>query len=51
VHALSKRTEATVGYVRLDNDNNASYSLGGLSAPNNTGVNQDAFAFTIRHRF
>jgi predicted porin len=51
VHALSKRTEATVGYVRLDNDRNSSYNLGGLSTPNSTGVNQDAFAFTVRHRF
>lgn len=50
VHTLSKRTELTLGYVRLNNDSNARYQLGGLSA-NGAGQDQHAFAFGIDHRF
>jgi predicted porin len=50
VHTLSKRTELTAGYVKLDNDSRAAYNLGGLSTPL-AGENQDAFAVTVRHRF
>jgi predicted porin len=50
VHTLSKRTELTAGYVKLNNKANAAYNLGGLSTPL-AGENQDAFAMSIRHRF
>ncbi len=50
VHTLSKRTELTAGYVRLNNDRNAAYQRGGLSA-NGAGQDQSAFAFGIDHRF
>jgi predicted porin len=54
VYTFSKRTEFNFGYVKLDNDGGATYSLGGLSggvalmAP---GTNQDAWAAALRHRF
>jgi len=50
VDTLSKRTEATVGYARLDNKNNASYALGGLSTPAQ-GTDQSVWGVTMRHRF
>ncbi|HEY9446840.1 MAG TPA: hypothetical protein VIQ62_07170, partial [Burkholderiales bacterium] len=50
VNTMSKRTEATIGYARLDNDNRANYSLGGLSAPA-AGETQDTFGVSLRHRF
>jgi predicted porin len=50
VNTISKRTEATIGYAKLKNDNRANYSLGGLSAPA-AGEDQDVFGFSIRHRF
>lgn len=50
VYAASKRTEMTAGYVRLQNDANARYSLGGLTAPQ-AGQNQDAVAMSIKTTF
>jgi len=50
VHALSKRTEMNVGYVRLDNGANASYQLGGVSS-NVNGSDQSAWALSLDHRF
>ena len=50
VHALSKRTEFTAGYVKLDNKANAAYQIYGLSA-NGAGQDQSAFALALDHRF
>lgn len=50
VHALSKRTEFTAGYVKLDNKANAAYNLYGLSS-NRNGEDQSAFAIGFDHRF
>ena len=50
VNKLSKRTEATIGYARLDNDTSATYSLGGVKAPA-AGETQDAFGVSLRHSF
>jgi len=49
-YKLSKRTKLSAGYVKLDNDNNARYSLGGTARPG-AGENQDAFAVSVDHRF
>ena len=49
-YTFSKRTEVGIGYVRLDNDRQGRYSLGGLATPAN-GSNQDAFAVHVRHTF
>jgi predicted porin len=59
VYTFSKRTEFNFGYVKLDNDGNATtggatYSLGGLTgtvASMAPGTNQDAWAASLRHRF
>ena len=50
VHQLSKRTELTLGYVKLKNDRFAAYQLGGVSA-NGPGEDQSAFAMGMYHRF
>jgi predicted porin len=50
VYNASKRTELTAGYVKLSNDANATYSLGGLATPKG-GQNQDAFAVSIKNTF
>jgi len=50
VYNASKRTELTAGYIRLQNDANARYSLGGLTAPQ-VGQNQDSFAISIKNTF
>ncbi|MGE5524122.1 MAG: porin [Rhodospirillaceae bacterium] len=50
VNTLSKRTEGTIGYARLDNKSNARYSLGGLSAPV-AGEDQHVWGVSLRHRF
>lgn len=53
-HKFSKRTDAKLSYVRLDNDSAANYDLMGT---NNTGVatragfNQDAWVMLLRHTF
>jgi len=50
VHALSKRTELTAGYVVVKNDGNARYQLGGLNN-NNVGNDPSAAVIAIDHRF
>jgi predicted porin len=54
VYTFSKRTEFTFGYVKLDNDGNATtggtYNLLGVGASQG-GNNQDAFAMGLRHTF
>ncbi len=50
VYAMSKRTEVNVGYVKINNDKNARYQLGGLSA-NGAGQDQSAFAINMTHSF
>jgi predicted porin len=50
VHALSKRTEFTAGYVKVKNDSNARYQLGGLNS-NAPGNDPSAFAIALDHRF
>ena len=50
-YAFSKRTRVRLGYVRLDNDNNASYALGGTSAPVFAGENMNAWVFYAEHTF
>ncbi len=50
VYTFSKRTEFNFGYVRLKNDRNAAYALGGLSSPAN-GEKSSAFAMSMRHTF
>ena len=50
-HKFSKRTEVAVGYVYLDNEAAARYSLGGqVSAPEG-GAQQQAVAVSVRHTF
>jgi predicted porin len=51
VYTFSKRTEFNFGFVKLDNDNNAFYTLGGLGAAVVPGNNQDAWAVALRHTF
>jgi predicted porin len=50
-YAFSKRTRVRLGYVRLENDNNASYALGGTSAPVFAGENMNAVVFYAEHTF
>jgi predicted porin len=50
VNTMSKRTEATIGYARLDNDAQARYAIGGVSAPA-AGEDQNAWGISLRHRF
>ena len=50
VYNASKRTEFTVGYVRVQNDSNARYGLGGITAPG-PGQNQDAVAVSMKNTF
>lgn len=51
VHSLSKRTQLTAGYVKLENDAGGLYALGGLGTPAAAGQDQDAFALAVRHSF
>jgi len=50
---FSKRTFARFGYVRLDNDTGAAYSLGGLATPSGTqvGTSQSAWVMYTEHKF
>jgi predicted porin len=50
VHALSKRTELTAGYVKIKNKRNAAYQLYGTSA-NQPGNDPSAVAIGFDHRF
>ena len=47
---LSKRTEATLTYVKLDNKNSATYSLGGLTTQA-AGKDSSAYLIGLRHTF
>ncbi len=51
VHMLSKRTELTLGYSRLDNKNNANYEIGGSTTTVNPGSDSNAIAFGMVHKF
>jgi len=51
VHQLSKRTEATIGYVRLDNKRNANYELGGTNTTVLAGSDSNAVAIGMKHSF
>jgi predicted porin len=52
VYNASKRTEFTVGYVSLQNDQFARYTLGGLnSGAIAAGQNQSAFAVSVKNTF
>ena len=51
VYTFSKRTEFNAGYVRLNNENAAGYTLGGLNAAPLAGENQSAVAISMRHTF
>ena len=51
VYTFSKRTEFNFGYVRLNNDSAAAYTLGGLGSAHVAGDNQHAWAVALRHRF
>ena len=51
VHNLSKRTELTLGYSRLDNKRNANYEIGGSSTTVSPGSDANAVAFGMVHRF
>ena len=50
-YSFSKRTRVWFGYINLDNDNAASYALGGTSAPVAAGENMNAFVFHVQHSF
>jgi len=50
VHALSKRTELTAGYVKIKNESSARYALGGLNN-NNIGNDPSAVVIGLDHRF
>ncbi|MFN7087675.1 MAG: porin, partial [Burkholderiales bacterium] len=49
-HAFSKRTSGKFGYVKLDNDTNARYALGGTSVAA-AGNNQSAWVMLLKHNF
>ena len=51
VHMLSKRTELTVGYSRLDNKANANYEMGGTSTNVLPGSDSNAVAVGMVHKF
>ena len=52
-HALSKRTNAGIGYGQLRNDSAGTYSLTGLTAgsTNKLGENAGVFVFNLNHTF
>jgi hypothetical protein len=52
-HAFSKRTTAKLAYVKLDNDSNANYTLGGVKASAVATANKDqnAFVLLVKHNF
>lgn len=62
LYSFSKRTQLTIGYIKLDNDSAGSYNLAGLTAgaPGSVsagflgvtpGDSADAFMFGLEHRF
>jgi predicted porin len=50
VFNASKRTELTLGYASLSNDQNARYALGGITQPA-AGENQNGFGISWKHGF
>jgi predicted porin len=50
LHDLSKRTQASIGYVNLKNDISGTYDLMGVSGTG-TGAKSSAVAMSISHRF
>jgi predicted porin len=50
VFNASKRTEFTLGYASLSNDQNARYALGGAALPG-AGQDQNAFGISWKHGF
>jgi len=50
-YSFSKRTSARIGYIKLKNDSNAFYSLGGLAKPASNGEDQDAIVLYLEHSF
>jgi len=52
-HAFSKRTTAKLAYVRLDNDRNAAYTLGGVKVSGVATDNKDqnAVVLLVKHNF
>ena len=50
-YALSKRTEASFGYARINNDSQANYSIGTGSTGANFGESQTYYGLRINHKF
>lgn len=52
-HSLSKRTTASIGYVRMSNDNSGTYNLTGVTsgAAVQAGSNSSAFVLGLIHTF
>jgi predicted porin len=51
LHALSKRTTLTVGYVKLDNDTAGTHNLTDLSTDVLPGSDASAFVLSLAHSF
>jgi len=51
VNDLSKRTQASIGYVLLKQDTAANYFLGGYASTNGTGGTDSAVAVSLLHTF
>jgi len=51
LYAFSKRTRGSIGYARVANDTNATYSIFGYNAPTQGGVNQDGVAMSLKTTF
>jgi predicted porin len=51
VYNASKRTELAAGYIRLQNDTLGGYYLDGGTNFTALGINQDAFAVSMKHSF
>jgi predicted porin len=51
VHTLSKRTELTAGYTRINNGNNANYEIGGSTTSQFPGKTVSGFGVAMRHTF
>ena len=51
LHSFSKRTQGTIGYVKLDNDSAGLYNLQGLSTGGFPGDDASAFTIALSHSF
>jgi predicted porin len=51
LHALSKRTTLTVGYVKVDNDTNGNFNLTDMSTNVKPGDSASAFMLGLSHSF